>query len=186
MQKFLGLFSLSCIAIALVLAAAILFSSGFFLGLIYLILFGISSLIIVLSFCTKCSCKRNCAHVLPGLATRLFKDRPPGAYTKTELTLLITSLVLILGFPQFWLIRYWKQFLYFWILNGIGLIIIVKKICIRCENQFCPFSKRLPAKRVVLNSPHSGGLKVGTSVPTSLRSKTTGKASSLKINQLGK
>ena len=45
-------------------------------------------------------------------------------------------------------------------------------------------SKRPPAKRVALNSPHSGGFKVGTSVLTSLGSRTTGRASGLKINHL--
>ncbi len=44
-------------------------------------------------------------------------------------------------------------------------------------------SKRPPAKRVALNSPRSGGFKVGTSVLTSLGSRTTGRASGLKINQ---
>lgn len=139
--KLLGLFSLGCVAAALVLAAKILFASGFLLGMIYLGLLSISSLAIVLSFCTKCSCKRNCAHVLPGLVTRLFKDRPPGAYTKTEMTMSVFGLLLILGFPQFWLTRDWKLFFCFWILNGIGLLIIVKNICIRCENRFCPFNQ---------------------------------------------
>ena len=44
-------------------------------------------------------------------------------------------------------------------------------------------SKRPPAKRVALNSPHSGEFKAGTSVLTSLGSRTTGRASGLKINQ---
>jgi len=48
-----------------------------------------------------------------------------------------------------------------------------------------PNSKRPPAKRVALNSPRSGGFKVGTSVLTSLGSRTTGRASGLKIHQSG-
>ena len=141
MRKFLGLFSLACVTAALVLAEITLFASDFWLGIIYLVLIAGSSLTIVLSFCAKCSCKKNCAHVLPGLATRLFKDRPPGAYTKTEMALMVISLLLILGFPQFWLTRDWKLFFCFWILNGIGLLIIVKKICTHCANRFCPFNQ---------------------------------------------
>jgi hypothetical protein len=141
LRKFLGLFSLGCVAFGLVLATKILFASGFHLGLIYLVLIGVSSLAIIISFCTKCSLKKNCPHVFPGLATRMFKERLLGSYTKTEMILVVISLLLILGFPQFWLIRNWKLFFCFWILNGIGLIIIVKNICIRCENRFCPFNQ---------------------------------------------
>jgi len=141
MRIFLGLFSLACVAAALVLAVKILFSFDFRIGTIYLVLIAVSSIMIVLSFCTKCSSKRNCAHVFPGLAARLFKDRRPGEYTKSEMMRLVTGLILILGFPQFWLTRDWKLFFCFWILNGIGLVIIVKNICTGCENRFCPFNK---------------------------------------------
>ena len=141
MRKILGLFSLACVTTALVLAVITLFSSDFWFGIIYLILIAGSSMTIVLSFCTKCSCKRNCAHVLPGLATRLFKNRPPGVYTKTEMILLIAGLVLILAFPQFWLVRDCKLFFCFWILNMVGLLIIVKNICVCCGNKFCPLNR---------------------------------------------
>ena len=44
-------------------------------------------------------------------------------------------------------------------------------------------SKRPPAERVAFNSPHSGGLKVGTSVPYSLGSRTIpNRRDGLKIN----
>jgi hypothetical protein len=92
---------------------------------------------ILLAFCSKCTCKEHCGHVILGKLARHI-HRPAGPYSAMELAIVAASFLLIIGLPQFFL---WKQSLLligFWALVAFALLEIRLVICTRCENRNCP------------------------------------------------
>jgi len=131
-----GITSLGLVAVATVIAAIAMFQTSWVLGVVYLALCAVSLLSIVYAYCAKCPCKERCAHVFLGRAAMSF-NRQPGPYSTAELTALILSLLLLLGFPQFWLWRYTGLFVAYWVLSGIALVQVRIVVCRTCENVYC-------------------------------------------------
>jgi len=139
MKKRYGILSMLCLLFAVFLALFQIYTQHSGWALVYLLLSAASGLMIVLAFCTKCPVKSDCAHVLPGRTARLFKDRNPGPYTRSELLITFIGMGMIILFPQIWLIHNLIHLFLFWLLTIIGLILIVRKICHSCGNIDCPF-----------------------------------------------
>ncbi|MBN1779708.1 hypothetical protein JW948_01155 [bacterium] len=136
-----GILSMACLFASIGLAAFTLSIQSPAWTLFYLALCAIAGIAVTFAFCSKCPVKSACPHVLPGFMTRIMNDRTPGSYTRFELMVTFLSIGIILFFPQVWLIRYPFRFGLFWILAGAGLMLIVKNICRRCRNVYCPFRK---------------------------------------------
>jgi hypothetical protein len=138
-RQFHGVTSLGLAALAIVIAAITLFQNSLVLGVIYLAACGIGGWTVVYAYCSKCTCKANCAHVLPGKAALIY-NRQPGPYTKTEIAALILALLPIIALPQFWLWQSKSLFIIYWLLIAIALIQVRTVICRSCDNTHCPLN----------------------------------------------
>ena len=136
-KQFHGMTSLGFAAIAIAIAAVVMFRTSLTLGVVYLAACALGGGIIVYAYCAKCPCKAHCAHVLPGKAALAF-DRQPGPYTATEIVALALAGLLIMGLPQFWLWRYLGLFIAHWVLMAVALVQVRIVVCRSCDNVYCP------------------------------------------------
>jgi hypothetical protein len=135
--QFHGITSLALVGIATAIAAVAMFQSSVWMGIGYLLICGISPLIMLYAYCAKCPCQAYCGHVFPGRAAKLFKRRP-GPYTTTETIALGIALLLLVGSPQWALWKNTGLLIAFWGLYGIAIIQIRSVICRACNNVYCP------------------------------------------------
>jgi hypothetical protein len=132
-----GVASIGFAAVAIAIAAAVMFRTSWVLGVVYLAICAVSSGGIVYAYCAKCPCKTHCAHVLPGKAAMAF-DREPGPYTGAELMTIVALGLLLIGLPQFWLWRYTGLFIAHWLLIVVALVQVRAVVCRSCDNVYCP------------------------------------------------
>jgi hypothetical protein len=136
-KQFHGVTSLGFAAIAIAIAAVLMFRTSLTLGVVYLAACALGGATIVYAYCARCPCKAHCAHVLPGKAALAF-DRQPGPYTATEIVALALAGLLIIGLPQFWLWRYLGPFIAHWVLMAVALVQVRIVVCRSCDNVYCP------------------------------------------------
>lgn len=136
-HKTAGVVGLALVLAAMVMGGGVIFSASVLAGLIYLLIFIAGWGVVIYAFCAKCPCKRNCGHILPGLAARLFKRRP-GSYSKIELAAVVVSLLVMVAFPQYWLWQYPALLVVFWVLAAIAGVLSPTIVCKGCNNTFCP------------------------------------------------
>ncbi len=110
---------------------------SFLLAAVYCLVLVLALVAVLLAFCSKCTCKNRCGHVIPGKIAR-FIHRQAGPYSAFELAIVAVAFLLIVGLPQFFL--WGRSFLLigFWVLVAIALLEIRLAICTRCENRNCP------------------------------------------------
>ena len=140
-RKFNGIASLILTGIAALIALVVMLLTSWLLGGLYLAVMIIAPQAVLRSFCAKCPCKAHCAHVFPGKAAMAFA-RETGPYTPTELIIMIGSLGLLIGLPQYWLWQYSILFITYWFLSGIAFLQIFLTICPSCNNVYCPVRMR--------------------------------------------
>ncbi len=136
-RKFNGITSLILTAIAALIALVVMSLTSWVLGGFFLAIMIITPQAILRTYCAKCPCKAHCAHVFPGKAAMAF-EKEAGPYTPAELIIMIGSLGLLIGLPQFWLWQYPVLFVTYWILSGIAFLQIWLTICPSCNNVYCP------------------------------------------------
>jgi hypothetical protein len=90
----------------------------------------LSLVAIVALFCTKCSDRDRCGHVVFGpFALVLSRELRKGEYTNTELALTSLGLAVIFALPQAWLCLL------------LASIDIRARVCPACENSACFLSR---------------------------------------------
>ena len=139
-QKLYGILVMILLGFAVAIASAMIFINSITMGIVYLSINFLAAIALIYFFCTKCSRKKECPHILPGKAALLFNGKVK-PYTKTEMTIVVISFLLIVGIPQYWLRLYLIPLITFWLLIITTLIIIPVHLCPECENTFCPFKK---------------------------------------------
>lgn len=137
-QPFHGVFSLLIFVGAVAIALTTLWTRSFWLGLFYLAITGLSSCGILFAYCGKC-CVRldNCSHVFPGMLTRVLPQRKQGPYSFRDITATGLFLVVIVVFPQYWLLQNITAMILFWLLVIFALVEILVFVCRQCENRGC-------------------------------------------------
>ncbi len=136
-RQFHGVTSAGFVAIAIIIAAVAMFQASLTLGVVYLAICALGAGAIIYTYCAKCPCKANCAHVLPGKMALIF-DRQPGPYTPTEVSVLVLAGLLLVGLPQFWLWRHTGMFIAHWMLIAVALVQVRTVVCRGCDNVYCP------------------------------------------------
>jgi hypothetical protein len=137
--KFHGIFSLLLIAATVVIALASILSQTIGWGLAYVAVIMLANPIVLYSYCAKCLCREDaCGHVFPGRLTRLLPNRKPGSYNFMDYLGTAISLIVLFGFPQFWLWQNVTIFLLFWIMLITALVEILFFVCRTCNNTNCP------------------------------------------------
>jgi hypothetical protein len=137
-KKFHGVFSLLLFSLAIIVALISLSNQSLWLALLYLVIVGLSSCGILYAYCTKCSVRLdNCSHVIPGSLTRYFPIRNQGPYTFLDYASTILLLLVLVLFPQYWLLTDRVALFLFWILAVIATAEILVFVCRQCENVQC-------------------------------------------------
>lgn len=140
-KQFHGISSIILVGVSIAIAAVALFMTSWMLGAGYLVLSIAAGQLIIRAYCAKCPCKAHCAHVLPGKVAMNI-SRTPGPYTPAEMAILGISLLVLMGFPQYWLWQHTGFFIAFWALNAIAVIQIRKVVCKACNNIYCPLKEK--------------------------------------------
>ena len=143
-QTFHGVFSLLVFLLAIVIALISLSNQSFWLALLYLVIVGLCSCGILYAYCAKCSVRLdNCSHLIPGSLTRYFPIRKQGPYTFLDYAGTILCLLVLVLFPQYWLLTDLVALLLFWVLAVIATAEILVYVCRQCENVRCLLCPKL-------------------------------------------
>jgi len=138
-KRFHGVFSLFLIGAAVVIGIVVIMNDSFAVGLIYGGLTVVSVAIILYAYCAKCEIRNDaCRHVIPGKIASMMPPRESGRYTFLDYCGVALPLVIILGFPQIWLMAHRGFIFLFWLLVIPGLIEILVFVCRGCGNRNCP------------------------------------------------
>ena len=142
LKNFHGVFSISLFIAAMLLGAYSISSYCFTIGVAYLLAIPIGFFGVAGIFCTKCPCAPdNCSHVIIGYLTIPFQKREAGIYKMKDYVFTAGILVLLVGFPQYWLYRDALLFIAFWALMAIAGIEVALFVCKACGNKYCAMCK---------------------------------------------
>lgn len=142
MKKFHGVLSLGLILAAVGVGVYAIARSSVILAAFYIGLTVIGILLVVYSFCSKCACRSHaCSHIIPGKITGLFPTRAQAGYTGLDISLTMLALLVILFFPQYWLLQSVLLLGLFWVLMVSAVAEILLTVCPGCNNKICPLCK---------------------------------------------
>lgn len=139
-----GVISLFLVFAAVVIGLISVFRGSTPMAVAYLVIIFLSTIGIIYSFCSKCSCRsEGCGHVLPGKIAGMLPPREEGAYTFPDIGGVVISLILLFAFPQHWLWGTPILMIIFWVFIIIGLIEIRIYVCPMCSNENCPMCAKI-------------------------------------------
>lgn len=137
-----GILSLILLFMAVGIGAISIVRSSRLMAITYMLISAISFVLIVYSYCSKCSCRKHtCGHVLPGIITRFLPQRIEARYTIMDYIGVALPLIVIVVFPQYWLIDNILLIVSFWSLVLVAVVDILLKVCKGCENKYCSIRK---------------------------------------------
>jgi len=142
-NRFHGILSISLITVASMTGMAAIARESWLPAIICLGILIVSWMVVIGTFCVKCPCRLDsCAHVFPGIITKIFPEKKPGAYSVKDMVTTGLALIVIFTYPQYWL---WKDkilFMTFWLLTITALAEINFFVCRACANRHCPNSRQ--------------------------------------------
>ena len=129
MKEFHGIFSISLIFISILTWLLSMLHESLSMGLVYIVIISISSIITIYSFCSKCSCRLNsCGHILPGRLTKFLPSRKQGNYNFWDILGVAIAVTALVAFPQPWLFKNKISLTVFCVLD-----VNLKKIAVNSE-----------------------------------------------------
>lgn len=118
--------------------ASVLFA-GIYVGLIFSCGF-----LVLYYYCSKCECNATrCSHKYPGKLACKIKKKSNDPYTRFDQFITVLSVVVLLGFPQYWLLKDSLFLVIFWSFTFVGATMVFFYICPRCHNKKCIIQKKL-------------------------------------------
>ncbi|MBN1498819.1 MAG: hypothetical protein JW982_01570 [Spirochaetes bacterium] len=114
-----------------VIAAAVYFVSG---------IMGFE--IILFFYCRKCcGAMDNCMHLGFGKLTRFFKPPAVKKYSVIDYLMTMAGVLILIVFPQYWLLNNSVIMAAFWILITLAVTEILFFVCYGCSNEKCIFCR---------------------------------------------
>ena len=142
MRKVHGIISLTMLMVSFIVGLYAVITASLNAGILYAVLLLLLPMIVIYSFCAKCSCKsEGCGHVLPGKIAGFMPDRRGQKYSGRDMAGVIIPFLILVVFPQPWLYANIVLPVIFWIVLAVSLAYIRLYVCIGCENTECPFCK---------------------------------------------
>ncbi|MDD1677840.1 MAG: hypothetical protein LUO93_01480 [Methanomicrobiales archaeon] len=133
-----GMLSLVFLSISLLMAFISIGRSSVLLAILYICILGLSGIVLLYSFCSKCMCRdTTCGHVIPGILTRYLPRRMSGRYTRQDHLGTLFPILVGLIYPQYWLLGnlwWWSAFWIFFIAGAVDTRI---QVCQGCGNRYC-------------------------------------------------
>jgi hypothetical protein len=138
-----GLISISLFFMAVSVAMGAVIPKSIILSLIYLLIVILCFVNIVISYCSKCTCKeKECSHLFPGLLAKYFPNKKINKYSYLDIFVTLISLSAILIIPHFWLIYNIPSLILFWIFIVTSFLEKILFVCHECSNVNCILAKR--------------------------------------------
>jgi hypothetical protein len=110
--------------------------------IIYLIFLLLGFISVIYSYCTKCTGRFHCGHIIIGKIAQRFPKRSQTLYTQWDYIGVIIPLLIILLFPQLFLFKIKWMFFGFWLLTILAVIEIKLFVCTKCPNSQCVSCKK--------------------------------------------
>jgi hypothetical protein len=136
-----GIISIILAGLAIFVGIIAVFEDSIILAMLYLAANILGFLIIVYSYCTKCAGRAKCAHVILGKITKLLPHREQSKYSFFDYAGVVVPFILIVAFPQFYLIKHFWMLIGFWLFLLVAILEINKYVCITCVNSKCLLCK---------------------------------------------
>jgi len=134
-----GLISFLMGCLAIIIGCAAIAQSSILLAILYLCIVAFCGLIILYSYCCKCPCRlTSCAHLIPGKITTVLPRRMIGKYSLVDFIGFAVPMIIVIIFPQYWLVKKVPYLVAFWLLIIIAVADSYSVVCIGCENRYCP------------------------------------------------
>ena len=137
MKNSAGIISIFLLIVAIIISQIVVIMNDLYTGLFYFVISTTGCIIIVYSYCTKCPKKKECPQIIPGLITNYMPEREVEKYSLQDYLGLISSILIILIYPQMFLFKYPLIFTIFWILVLTATIQIYLCLCPKCKNINC-------------------------------------------------
>lgn len=140
--------SLLLFASAVVLALVNISIKSVLAGFGYLIISIISVLTISFFYCLKCPCRlHSCGHVFMSKITGLFTKTRSLPYTFSDVFFTFLAIVLLIGFPLYWLLSYTLILVVYICMLAIAGLEAAIFECKTCNNTACALNRKLIYKR---------------------------------------
>ena len=136
-----GYMSMTMLMVALGIADFALFKISILYGIIYTLVILSGFLFISFFYCRKCTIRKNCNHLFPGMISVVVKYCEK-EYKKNDLIITLVPILLMIALPQYWLFYELILFIIFWFLMAIAGIEINLFVCKSCRNVKCPLNKQ--------------------------------------------
>jgi hypothetical protein len=136
MKNFHGITSMLLFIASTEIAGYALFNYSALLGSAYILILILGFSFISLTYCIKCPIRAKCNHIIPGLVSKLRKYNSTD-YTRRDIITTLITLLVIIGFPQYWMFKSFSLFIVFWIVISITLVEIFFFVCSKCSNKKC-------------------------------------------------
>ena len=132
-----GVVSLFLVFMAIAIALGAVIPTAPLMGVMYIVIALFGFLLVLVSYCAKCSARKDCCHALPGKLTAFLPKRKEGPYTPTDYVFTGIGIAAVLLVPQLWLIRNIPALVMFWVCALVAVAISYLLVCADCPNMFC-------------------------------------------------
>jgi hypothetical protein len=136
-----GLTSIILVLTVFGMCLAVLAVKSLALTIIYFLFLTAGLLVIIYSYCAKCSVKDNCSHIIVGKFTRFVPSRKVEPYTRTDFISIGLSFILLYAVSFFVLWNYKTLTFTAVLLLFLTAAEIKVKVCPVCKNTYCPINK---------------------------------------------
>ncbi len=145
-----GIISLFFTAAALLLGIFAISAGNLIYGIVYVVILITGFLVVIYSYCTKCSGRFNCGHVIFGKIAQRMPKRKSSSYSNLDFLGVMIPLILMMVIPQFWLWKTTWMFAAFWILMIVSVLEINRYVCSRCANSKCLLCRNECVKKMII------------------------------------
>jgi hypothetical protein len=112
--------------------------TSIFWGVLYIVLIGLSFVVVAYAWCAKCPCRSGaCTHIWVGKLTKFLPRRKPGKYTAGDWAGQVIYLLGLHLLPQYWLWQDKVLFALFWVLALATFLAGPLYACKGCPNKRC-------------------------------------------------
>ena len=140
-KKTYGVITLLFVLPLLGIGMLIIESDSYFWHLVYIAGCLSGAGLIIATYCTRCNCRANCNHILPGRLASLLPKPKSETYTPATYSIVALSLMFIVLFPLLWAHHHLFMVMVFLIGWSLNYLIIRFKICSGCLNRRCPLAR---------------------------------------------
>lgn len=138
-----GIISLLLVLDATGVAFISIVHQSLLIAIVFLLLFIGSLLIISVNYCSKCTCRDNCNHLIMGWVSKKLTKEKKGVYTTSDMVLgVVLPFLPTIIIPQFFLYENIVYAILYWVFYGVAIAEIYFFVCKGCMNKKCAMCRQ--------------------------------------------